>query len=254
MREAYNARMRETVAQQLLELNREFYQSHGLSFAETRARLQPGVQAAVERVPTGARVLDVGCGHGMVARALGAQGHLGGYLGIDASSVLLDRARAATPDPAFAFRQVELADPRWTDGLPGPFDAILCFAVLHHLPGIQLRAAIAAGMRSLLGPTGSVELSVWNFLASARLRSRIQPWELVGLAPADVDPGDYLLDWRHGANGLRYVHAYDAGELTTLARDTGLVPDEARLSDGESGQLGMYQMWRQPLPGAAFGE
>ena len=193
-------------------------------------------------------------GTALVARALGARGHLDGYLGIDASSVLLDRARAATRDPAFVFRRVELADPRWTDGLPGPFDAILCFAVLHHLPGIRLRVAIAAGMRSLLGPAGSVELSVWNFLASSRLQSRIQPWELVGLAPADVDPGDYLLDWRHGAKGLRYVHAFDAAELTALGRDTGLIPDEVRLSDGEGGWLGIYQTWRQRPTSAAIGE
>jgi hypothetical protein len=30
----------------------------------------------------------------------------------------------------------------------------------------------------------------------------------VGLSANDVDPGDYLLDWRSGGEGLRYIHHF----------------------------------------------
>jgi hypothetical protein len=86
--------------------------------------------------------------------------------------------------------------------------------------------------------------SEWQFLNSERLRSRIQPWQAAGLSEDDVEPGDYLLDWRQGGQGLRYVHHFSLEELAELADATGFQIAESFHSDGDGARLGLYQIWR----------
>jgi hypothetical protein len=59
-----------------------------------------------------------------------------------------------------------------------------------------------------------------------------------------VDAGDYLLDWRSGGEGLRYVHHFDEAELQGLAERSGFQIDETFYSDGETGNLGLYEIWK----------
>jgi len=120
--------------------------------------------------------------------------------------------------------------------------------VLHHLPGEALRSQTIHTVKSRLAPRGILALSVWQFLNSERLRGRIQPWESAGLLGEDVDPGDFLLDWRQGGRGLRYAHHFSEEELTGLALRNGFTVVESFLSDGEGGKLGLYQLWRQIAP------
>jgi len=100
----------------------------------------------------------------------------------------------------------------------------------------------------LLKPGGRFIHSNWQFLNSDRLRRRIQPWDTVGLDPAALEPGDYLLDWRQGGHGLRYVHHFEPDELTALAHRAGFEPIDGFYSDGEGGNLGLYQVWRKGFP------
>ncbi len=86
-------------------------------------------------------------------------------------------------------------------------------------------------------------LSNWQFLNSPRWRARVQPWETVGLSPGDVGPDDYLLDWRRGGTGYRYVHHFSEGELAALAAETGFRVVETFYSDGKEGNLGLYSVW-----------
>ena len=69
------------------------------------------------------------------------------------------------------------------------------------------------------------------------------PWQAAGLQEADVDPGDYLLDWRHGGTGLRYVHHFSETELLEMADLSGFKVAETFYSDGENQRLGLYQVW-----------
>ena len=76
------------------------------------------------------------------------------------------------------------------------FDIVFSFAVLHHIPSIELRLQIIQKIHEHLKPDGMFIHSNWQFLNSPRLKARIQPWESIGLKETDVDANDYLLDWK----------------------------------------------------------
>ena len=118
------------------------------------------------------------------------------------------------------------------------------FAVLHHIPGVNLRRALLRQIHSLLEVGAELLISVWDFLASERMRKRILPWESVGLDSNAVDPGDYLIEWRRGGQGQRYVHHFQINELQDLARSTGFEVSQTFRADGEGGNLGLYLIWR----------
>ncbi len=246
--------MKPETVQTLLDLNHRFYRDFGHAFAATRRRVQPGMIRAAQRLPHSGRWLDLGCGSGELARHLAQAGFTGSYLGLDASAELLAEAPPDLPRPenfSAAFRQADLAGPDWTAGLDlEGFDIISCFAVLHHLPGVEVRAAVLQRARLLLATGGTFVHSVWQFQHSPRLMARVMPWEGTGLSTADLEQGDTLLDWRYALPGqpeqvgLRYVHRFNPAELAELAFNSGFVVSEAYESDGEGGRLGLYQIWR----------
>lgn len=236
--------MNPTTLSRLLDLNRQFYQTFAKQFSATRQRLQPGVSQILFRyIKAADDLLDLGCGNGELARHLARNGHLGSYTGLDFSPTLLEQADIGQPDN-FQFIQADISSSGWDVFLAGShYDDILAFSVLHHLPGLEMRLQLLRKTRLLLKASGRFIHSEWQFLNSPRLASRVQPWETVGLSQADVDLGDYLLDWRQGGVGLRYVHHFSEGELTELAAVTGFTIAESFLSDGENGRLGLYQVW-----------
>ncbi|MBN2146383.1 MAG: methyltransferase domain-containing protein [Anaerolineales bacterium] len=231
----------------LIDLNRQFYQTFALQFSATRRRLQPGVQRVIESLPPAANLLDLGCGNGELACELLRRDYSGGYMGLDFSQELLQQARTILGEQehhGYEFQQADLTMPDWEQILQGYHpQIILAFAVLHHIPGAGRRRELICTVRRLLPSDGQFIFSVWQFLSSPRLMKRIQPWEVVGLNASEVDEGDYLLDWRHGGHGLRYVHHFNQAELLALADETGFELSQAFMADGENGKLGLYQVW-----------
>lgn len=241
-----------SVAQKLVELNQQFYQTFAGHFSITRQRLQPGVRKVIQDIPLDQRILDLGCGNGQLWLALAARGHSGSYIGLDNNSFFIqEAAEVASLDSRQAygahspqFIQADLSTKDWETIVPGPpFDHILCFAYLHHLPGNFLINQFLGQVRRLLKPTGHFTFSVWQFLNSARLSARIQDWATVGLAEDQVDPGDCLLDWRYGGQGFRYVHHFNEAELINYAESCGFRISDSFLSDGKGNNLSLYQHW-----------
>jgi tRNA (uracil-5-)-methyltransferase TRM9 len=237
--------MNSEIARKIVSLNHQFYQSFASDFSETRGRLQPGVIKVLEECPPVASILDLGCGNGKVALHLAESGYSGVYLGADFSLGLLDWAGRDIPSDFQAdFIELDLTAPSWEGILPStPFEVIFCFATLHHIPGYALRDSICRNIRCWLSEGSRLYLSVWQFLRSERLRAKILPWDTVDLSDADVDEGDYLLDWRRGGTGIRYVHHFSREELSQLAAASGFRIRESYDSDGEGGNLGLYQVW-----------
>jgi len=255
----YNQGMQASTAARLLSLNRQFYQTFGQAFTETRRRIQPGVRRVLDIIPASGRWLDLGCGPGALAVEWARQKRQGEYLGVDFSAQLLQEARQAVrgmavPGLQIHFLPADLSIPGWEKAAPGqPFDGVLAFAVLHHLPGAGLRRQVLRQVHELLGPEGWFIHSEWQFQYSARLMARRLPWDRIGLQNEDLEEGDTLLDWRRALPGqveqagLRYVHLFSRPELADLAAQSGFAVEQEFESDGEGARLGLYQVWRAVL-------
>ncbi len=243
----YNRDVNSTTAGQLIELTRRFYSEHGRDFSETRARLQPGVMRLLDSLHKDEAILDLGCGNGELARTLSRRGHRGSYLGLDFSLPLLGEAEREAFTFPVKFMEEDLTAAAWPSvhGNSGFFDVVFAFAALHHIPSMDLRLMIVTKVHDLLKEEGLFIHSNWQFLDNPRLKARIQPWELARLSPGDVDPNDYLLDWKRGSKGLRYVHHFDENELAELAKASRFEIAETFYSDGENKRSGLYQIWKK---------
>lgn len=245
-------------------------------------RLQPGVLRILDLLPEKVNILDLGCGNGSLAMELIKRKFSGYYSGHDFSKELLHianiniaasdkycqpnrmetSAKSSIPhkhtfqnhttleELEVSFHQTDISRHDWDKNLQrDKYNNIFAFAVLHHIPGESLRIDVLKKVRALLktdstkGENISFIFSVWQFLNSDRLSKRIQPWEICGLDKSDVDHGDYLLDWRRGGRGYRYIHHFTQEELGSLADKTGFDILQAFLSDGENNRLGLYQIW-----------
>ncbi len=245
--------MKPHVQTQLLEINRRFYDQFAASFSVTRDRVQPGVCSLLPRLEKAGRILDLGCGNGTLSRALARAGFTDGYLGMDMSAGLLNEARLLLGDVNqghFTFQQSDLTTSGWEQNLPGsPYDWLVCFAVLHHLPGDELRLNILRAMTRLTTPESRIAVSVWQWQNSPRLHQHVTSWSEVDLTDADVDEGDVLLDWRAADQiGLRYVHTFSEASLTALAESAGFKVLDSFYSDGKPGNLALYQIWQHTKP------
>jgi 2-polyprenyl-3-methyl-5-hydroxy-6-metoxy-1,4-benzoquinol methylase len=141
------------------------------------------------------------------------------------------------PDATFVQRDISL--PHSLDDL-GPFDLVVSLAVLQHIPGRSNRIRMLEEMGRRLKPDGRLFLSTWQFMQSPRQRRKVVPWSTIGLSDQKVERNDYLLDWRSGGRGLRYVAYVDESELMRLAHEASLSIVETFRSDGREGDLNLY--------------
>jgi tRNA (uracil-5-)-methyltransferase TRM9 len=237
--------MNSSTAESLLAINRNFYSRFGEQFSATRQRLQPGVRKFLDSIRDDISVLYLGCGNGQFLRELSRRGHKAPLLGVDFSLPLLQDA-CETSTPEVVFREVDLTKLSVVSdqlSVAGGWDVITMFATLHHIPSHEIRLEILRAVHKLLKDNGKFILSNWQFLNSAKLRSRIQTWDKVGINASDLDEGDYLLDWRSGGEGLRYAHHFTEEELLGLAEQAEMRMNDSFLSDGDGRNLGLYQVW-----------
>jgi len=172
--------------------------------AESLARL-----VAFAALPTGARVLDAGCGPGLVAEAFLEAGCE--VTGVDLSGEMVKRAaaRCARFGARARFSRQSLFDPV----AGAPFDAALSRNVLHH---VESPATFAARQVSLLRPGGRLvaqdlsadpdlaRAAVVRAIEQARDRTHVRtlaPGELVdlfaraGLRDLRLAEEEFLLDF-----------------------------------------------------------
>ncbi len=249
--------MTPAVQQRLLTLIRDFYATVAADFDTTRLCVPAGMiqsLAAAPALPPHAplRVLDAGCGNARLLQALArafAPKQPIVYWGVESDPTLLARAQAACAAFDRGAAQALPGDildahlglsPAAASALPAHFDVVTCYAVLHHMPGAALRAEVLRTLARYLASQGRLLLSTWQFEHSARLRSRMAPWESIGLCAADVEPGDALLPWDQGVHALRYAHNIGIEELTGLATEAGLIIESTFFADGHEGNLNLY--------------
>ena len=129
---------------------------HHVGHGQNAEHAATGVLALLHgaRLPPGARVLDVGCGSGLLARRLSDAGFE--VIGVDASPAMIDLARAHAP--AARFEVLALPTARARDapgGLPAADAVVSTGHVLNHRDGPETIAAALGQLADALRPAGS---------------------------------------------------------------------------------------------------
>ena len=150
----------------------------------------------------GARVVDVGCGAGLIAESLAAAGAR--VTGIDMSPAMLAAARRHLGQSALAVDYRMTTAETLAEREPAAFDAAVCLELLEHVPD---PGSLVAACARLVRPGGDVFFATLNRTLAARVLAVWTAEHLLGIVPRHTH------DWR------RFIRP---AELVALAEKAGL--------------------------------
>jgi 2-polyprenyl-6-hydroxyphenyl methylase/3-demethylubiquinone-9 3-methyltransferase len=126
----------------------------------------------------GARVLDVGCGGGILSESLARAGAL--TMGIDLAPGVIDVARLHLHESGQTVEYRLASVEALAAEMPGAFDAITCMEMLEHVPD---PGSVVAACATLLKPGGRLFLSTLNRTAAAFAAAIVGAEYLLHLLP-----------------------------------------------------------------------
>jgi len=230
--------MDDTTIKRLNQINQEFYRITLDEFDQSRGRPWPGWQRLLSYLSAPLSVLDVGCGNGRLGVFLAQRLNTIQYCGLDSSPELLERARTALAGINARLEQRDIIEHPPDEG---EYDLVVLFGVLHHIPGCQRRRDLMGRLARRVKSGGVLAFAAWRFYDYERFRDRVMPWP----ADFDVEPHDYLLDWRRGTQALRYCHFVDDAEHSELIAATGLSEIITYRADGRTNDINRYSILRR---------
>lgn len=187
-------------------LAHEFWDPRG-AFHTLHALNPVRLAFVVERTAlAGQRVLDVGCGGGLLAEALARHGaHVSA---IDMAPAMIEVARLHACE-SHAAVEYELSSPeQYAARAPQPFDVITCMELIEHVPD---PAALLAALAALLRPGGSLFISTVNRNLRSFAFAIVGAEYVLGLLPRGTH---------------EYARLVRPSELAQLARAEGLTLQE----------------------------
>lgn len=274
----------------LCQLNTEFYERNAASFSQTRTAPWEGWRrcmaacgfddsdgAALDQpanAQTADSVLDIACGNLRFEAFLANT-----YPHIDWSFFAVDNC-----EPLVASGQEDVAKKvhftcedivsNLLDGLPAaepanvpalaaatPFDLVVSFGFLHHIPSFDLRQQFLLEALSQVKPGGYLVVSFWQFLNDPAKRAKIEQTHAEALAffascaetrandrdaldrgagssssgnpdlscpkltaffADSLEPNDYFLGWKNEPSNYRYCHHFSNEEIDRII--TALAP------------------------------
>lgn len=276
--------MNRETARALCQLNTEFYERNAASFSQTRTVPWEGWRrcmaacgfddsdgAALDQ-PVDAQiadsVLDIACGNLRFEAFLA-----NAYPHIDWSFFAVDNC-----EPLVASGQEDVAKKvhftcedivsNLLDGLPvaepanvpalaaaTPFDLVVSFGFLHHIPSFDLRQQFLLEALSQVKPGGYLVVSFWQFLNDPAKRAKIEQTHAEALAffascaetrandrdaldrgagssssgnpdlscpkltaffAGSLEPNDYFLGWKNEPSNYRYCHHFSNEEIDRI--------------------------------------
>lgn len=205
--------------QYLLSLVGRNYEEIAADFDNTRKKfLWPELIKLTESVKNGEKILDVGCGNGRLAGAF--KNKKINYFGIDISQGLIDAAKRNFQSLNKNYQFLKMDALELDKLLENNFDYIFCVAVLHHLPGEDLRIQALKQMKNKINNQGKIIITVWNFWSKEKYRRIILKHALLKiLGLIKFDFKDILFDWKNNKGekiSQRYYHAFTQKELKKI--------------------------------------
>jgi SAM-dependent methyltransferase len=247
--------MKTETVEKLIQLNNDFYTNNSESFSATRQGAWNGwsVTSNLLQLPNKPiTVLDIACGnmryYDFLKQNYSADFE---YLGVDACLPLTK--------PSLQFLELNII--KDYNQLPKNFsDLSVCFGFFHHIPTINLRAKILQAIVDSCKTNGYIVISFWQFMKDERIANKVIP----ALRPiisssntlehttnleqvtdlgrtADLEQGDYILDWQNNPKSLRYCHNFTDEEVDQLVACLNRVKIVDRFyADGKSNNLNCY--------------
>ena len=147
------------------------------------------VQFIAERVPlAGRRVLDVGCGGGLLAESLARAGAQ--VTGIDLAPGMIEAARLHAAESGLGIDYRVSAAETLADTAPGAYDVVTCMEMLEHVPA---PAAILVTLARLVRPGGAVFVSTLNRNLKSFLLAIVAAEYLLRLLPRGTHEYERLI-------------------------------------------------------------
>ncbi|HQW80650.1 MAG: bifunctional 2-polyprenyl-6-hydroxyphenol methylase/3-demethylubiquinol 3-O-methyltransferase UbiG [Rhodanobacteraceae bacterium] len=146
----------------------------------------------------GARVLDLGCGGGILTEALAAEG--ADVLGIDAADQQIEIARLHALESGSTAQYRHVDAEQLAADMPSAFDAICCMEMLEHVEAPE--RVLAAGA-TLLKPGGCLFLSTINRNARSFALAIVAAEHLLRLLPKGTHRHSMFIRPSELAAGLR---------------------------------------------------
>lgn len=164
----------------------------------------PRVAFIAERVALeGRRVLDVGCGGGLLAEALARKG--GEVTGIDLAKRALNVAKIHAQASALSIDYLHSSAEELAASKPDSFDVVCCLEMLEHVPK---PASVVRACAELLKPGGEAFFSTINRHPLAWVTAIVGAEHVLGLLPKGTH---------------RYQRLIRPSELAEACRDAGLL-------------------------------
>lgn len=136
----------------------------------------------------GRRVLDLGCGGGLLAEAMARAG--ADVLGIDLAEDLLAVARWHAEDVGLSITYRRISAEALAEECPGRFDLVTCMELLEHVPDPE--AILSAALR-LLAPGGVLVVSTLNRTLKSFALGIVAAEYLLGIVPRGTHRFDRFL-------------------------------------------------------------
>jgi 2-polyprenyl-6-hydroxyphenyl methylase / 3-demethylubiquinone-9 3-methyltransferase len=154
----------------------------------------------------GKRVLDVGCGGGLLSEGMAVRG--AEVTGIDLSEKPLGVARLHLLESGQKVDYRKISAEQMAEEMPGAFDAVTCLEMLEHVPD---PASIVASCARLVKPGGQVFFSTINRNPKAYLFAVIGAEYLLQMLPKGTHD---------------FARFIKPSELTRWCKQSDLEPDE----------------------------
>jgi SAM-dependent methyltransferase len=240
--------MNSTTVQNLLQLNKNFYEKVAENFNLTRHYQWGGwkkLNNTFSKLKFAPKIiLDLGCGNGRFVEAIERLPYSGySYLGVDNSTYLIEKAEAKYGSDVIRFFCGDI-DSTLTNKSA---DLIVLFGVFHHIPSYSKRLDFLKKLHKSLNPDGRIVITVWNFIELKLFAKRLNSVEIsdIGIDINELEENDFLLRWSNTFGAYRYCHFCNKEEMRRLVENAGLEIETMYESDGGNGKTNTYYILKQ---------